>query len=99
MIIATFYIIALSLRLTYRAGVAAEPIAIPATITPPPLIAPTSFGELVRRRDSSTTCSFGICGSTCLAQGAFCWNPGGTTANVPNCRIIGSTLDPDECAR
>lgn len=43
--------------------------------------------EHLRRQDlGSTNCSYGICAGTCLDQGAFCCNPGGTTFS-PICEL------------
>lgn len=51
-------------------------------ITSPPVPKPTSCAneDLLRRQNS---CSFGACGTECLAQGAFCCGPAGTLATSP----------------
>lgn len=71
------------------AGVCAEQVVVSGqTITTPPCGQATQFAHL-QRRDNGTSCSFGSCAGTCLSQGAFCCNPGGTSF-TPNCELFNS---------
>ena len=60
----------------------------PATITAPPS-PEASYQAFITfgKRDSNNatvlpSCSFGACGATCLEQGAFCCNPGGSRVRL-----------------
>ena len=54
-------------------------------ITAPPAAQATHCANvnLLRRQD----CSYGKCGTECLAQGAFCCGPAGTLATSPYCKF------------
>jgi len=55
-------------------------------ITSPPAPLPTKrLSEEVFRRQAS--CSYGVCGTSCLSQGAFCCGPAGTSATSPFCNM------------